>query len=346
VRRGWRRFYIMPMKLGGGWKRFTKAAERVGSGPSAVPVQDNDRGIEWSKGVAGLYICQKLEPLQNLAGLAENQYVLGLVDARDMPKNEGRPNPASILPLRAMASSFPHLEAREHSENWQRLCCPMFREFRMDFTDHIQKKGAAILFSIERPFKYDPCFAPPWCSSTAQELCVRDRQGALVATAIERSGGCHVGEGWSACCCTRTFFVHDSEGARLYTLEASPCATSSGGCNLCAPGCCNSAYEVTVTDPQGKLRASESQWFIWPGWSCDPYADQSNTLIKFGEDDQPHKRLGLLAGMMLVEYAVMEAKRGRGNNAKYSGPRPSRIPPMSKPKSKGKAVNPLDIFRS
>ena len=42
--------------------------------------------------------------------------------------------------------------------------------------------------------------------------------------------------------------------------------------------------------------------------------DLSNMMIKFPDDATPEKRVAIVAGMMLIEYAVQEFKRQQNNN--------------------------------
>jgi len=206
-----------------------------------------------------------------------------------------------------MANHNALLQAREHSECVQRMCCPLFREFDMTFIDGQNTN----FFTIKRPFKCDPCYAPPLCSCTTQELSLFDKAGGLVAKAEEQPGCCKS-------CCTRTFTLTDASGNEVYTLEASECTTSTGHNNLCAPTCCNEAYEVVVLE-KGVPVPGSSQWFVWPGWNCAGIVDLTNILIKFPENAPPEKRAALLAGMLLIEYAVQEKKRQDGGGGAGGG---------------------------
>lgn len=263
-----------------------------------VPVtQAMDRGIEWTSGIAGLYVRQKLEPLELLTGLeTKNKYNIVQIPAGQVLP--AKPDSDTMAPFREMANHNALLKAREQSECMERMCCPLFRGFEMQFTD----ASGTNFFSVKRPFKCDPCYAPPICSCTTQELSIHDKSGALVAKAEEKGGCC-------TSCCTRTFSLTDGSGNEMYTLEASECCTSTGGNNCCAPTCFNSAYEVVLLE-NGTPVSGGSQWFVWPGCNCAGLAaDLTNMMIKFPEDAPPEKRAAILAGMMLIEYAVQEKKR-------------------------------------
>jgi len=279
---------------------------------TGVPVtQVMDRGIEWTSGISGLYVRQKLEPLELLTGLeTKNKYnIVQIPVNHQLP---AKPDSDSMAPFRTMADSHALLKAREQSECMERMCCPLFRGFEMTFTD----AAGTNFFTVKRPFKCDPCYGPPICSCTTQELSIFDKSGGMVAKAEEKGGCC-------SSCCTRTFVLTDESGKEMYTMEASECCTSTGGNNCCAPSCFNSAYEIVLLE-NGTPVSGGSQWFVWPGCNCGGLTELTNMMIKFPEDAPPEKRAGILAGMMLIEYAVQEKKRqdNKNNNGGAGGAPP------------------------
>jgi len=300
---------------GAGEVMLTQPAVAVG-----VPVtQAMDRGIEWTQGIAGLYVRQKLEPLELLTGLeTKNKYnIVQLPLGQPLPL---KPTSSSMAPYREMANNNALLKAREQSECFERMCCPLFRGFEMTFKDGTGTN----FFTIKRPFKCDPCYCPPLCVCTQQELSLHDKSGALVAKAEEKKYCC-------TSCCTRTFDLTGPNGEVLYTMEASECGTSTGGNNCCAPTCFNEAYEVVVLE-NGKPVPGASQWFVWPGCNCGGLTDLTNMMIKYPEDATPEKRAALLAGMLLIEYAVNEKKRqdNKNNNGGGGGGAPPKGESMSR----------------
>jgi hypothetical protein len=251
-----------------------------------------DRGIEWTNGIAGLFVRQKLELLEAISGCeTKNKYnIVQLAEGTDIPD---KPSSGWTSGLKDQAAYAPLLRAKEQSECMERICCPLFRSFKMEFAD----AGGTSFFTIDRPFKCDPCYGPPLCACNQQELSVSDKSGNLVANAKEKGGCC-------TSCCTRSFIVTDASGKEMYTMKAGECGTEKG-CNFCAPTCFNDAYTIDIFE-DGKF-VSESH-FIWPGCNCAGLTDRSNFLIVFPKDATPEKRVGLVAGMFLIEYAVNEKK--------------------------------------
>lgn len=269
-----------------------------------------DRGIEWTgqPGITGLYIAQRLELLEFLSGCeTKNKYNIALINNEEVPV---APTGDFNTKWREQSKVAPLMKAKEQSECFERLCCPLFRGFTMDFQD----AQGSMFFKIVRPFNCDPCYAPPLCTCNQQELAIHDKNGALVATAKEKGGCCNG-------CCTRTFFVTDSEGKTMYRMEAPECSykSGSGGCNVCAPSCCKEAYVIDVYDGDGNLLNDASSAFVFPGCNCGGLTDKSNFIIKFPQDAPPEKRLGLLAGMFLIEYAVNEKKQQDQKNNNGGG---------------------------
>ena len=130
---------------------------------------------------------------------------------------------------------------------------------------------------------------------------MNDKDGALLATAHEPAYGC-------GCTCERSFFVEDPSGAQVYRLAADDCSARSGGCsNFCAPSCCNETFDVDVFTPGGEYINTST--FVWPGCNCGGLTERSNLIAAFPEGASTDERAALIAGLMLVEYTVMEKKR-------------------------------------
>ena len=104
------------------------------------------------------------------------------------------------------------------------------------------------------------------------------------------------------------------------------CCTEKG-CNCCAPTCCNADYAIDLYTPDGKYINSSS--FVWPGWNCAGLTDRSNIAVSFPDGASANDRASLVAGMMLIEYAVMELKRQQWRSRIEHGTAPtSALPPL------------------
>jgi len=204
--------------------------------------------------------------------------------------------------FRAQAGDFPLLKGKEESECFERICCAPFRGFSLPFMD---SQGTTFL-TIERPCVFDPCYNPPLHACCAQTLTVKNAQGAVIST-VEMPAGCCTGG-----CCAAKFIAKDASGNTLYWLRAAACGTKSGACgNVCAPSCCNEAFDIDVYGPDDKYINTST--FVWPGCNCGGLTDLSNFAIQFPEGSTPEQRSALLAGMMLIEYTVNEMRRQNNN---------------------------------
>ena len=72
-----------------------------------------------------------------------------------------------------------------------------------------------------------------------QELTLDNAHGNPAARSVEEFKWCW----W----CTRSFVAEDEAGRAQYHLQASECS-SSRGCNVLAPSCCNENYDMDVWD--------------------------------------------------------------------------------------------------
>ena len=91
-----------------------------------------DRGIEWTGGAAGLYIAQRLELLEVLSGCeTKNKYhIVQIPGGTDVPI---APTGDFNTQWREQSKAAPLLKAKEQSECCERICCPLFRSFTMEF---------------------------------------------------------------------------------------------------------------------------------------------------------------------------------------------------------------------
>jgi len=256
---------------------------------AAVPkLTPEDSGVDWLEQYDGLFVTQQLDVLQGSI-----QYSIApIVRGAELPEELSS---AYTYPLRAALEEMHVLRAREVSTRCQRTCCPLYREFQMDFKD----SNYDGYFSIERPFVFEPCCCWPMAFLRSQNLSITDKGGKIISKAFEPVGCFEA-------CWTRTFVVMDEKARHVYTLKASDCGTQSG-CNFCAPSPCNETYDVEVYTPDGSYLNSSS--FVYPGCACGMLADRSNLVVRFPAEATAAQRAGLFGGLMLVEYTAMELVR-------------------------------------
>ena len=100
-----------------------------------VPVQAAmDRGIEWTGGISGLYVAQRIELLEVIGGCeTKNKYhIVQIPGGTDIPV---APTGDFNTQWRELSKAQPLLKAKEQSECCERICCPLFRGFNMAFKD-------------------------------------------------------------------------------------------------------------------------------------------------------------------------------------------------------------------
>jgi len=134
-----------------------------------------------------------------------------------------------------------------------------------------------------------------------QELSIASA-GVVVAQAKETTGMC-----FSTGCCARQFETYDVSGKLVYTLEVNDCTSHSGGCNCCAPTLFNERLTVDVKTADGQYLPPST--FIWPGCNCGGLTDLTNMVVAFPDNATADERSAILAGMMLIEFSVMEMRR-------------------------------------
>eukprot|EP00316_Scyphosphaera_apsteinii_P001468 CAMPEP_0119343198 /NCGR_PEP_ID=MMETSP1333-20130426/106320_1 /TAXON_ID=418940 /ORGANISM="Scyphosphaera apsteinii, Strain RCC1455" /LENGTH=311 /DNA_ID=CAMNT_0007355577 /DNA_START=90 /DNA_END=1025 /DNA_ORIENTATION=+ len=255
---------------------------------------------------AGLYVRQHLEVLELISGCeTKNRYSFTPIPVgTSIPK---LPSSGWSKEYRTAAGFNPLLKGKEESECFERVCCPLFRGFQMALKD-----GAGTDFiTLDRPFKCDPCYCAPLMMCQQQEMSI-STAGRQVANAKEVTGMC-----CSTGCCARKFETYDGSGKLMYTLEVNDCSSKSGGCNCCAPSLCNEALTVDVYSSDGSLQTPST--FVWPGCNCGGLTDLSNMIITFPEATSADDRTALLAGMMLIEFTVMEQRRQNQKNNNGGG---------------------------
>ena len=264
---------------------------------------DPTAGLGFLSGIDGLFIQERVEFFEAITGCdTNNRYHLTPIPAGALPD----PMPPDwIHYFQTQANFFPLLKAKEEGDCAERVCCPLFRSFEMDFKDG----AGAVFFSLRRPYRctvHTPCFM---CAP--QELALLDAHGAAAAAAREEFRA-----GW---CCARSFVAAGGHGHRnglsetyesedYYRVRTSECATSSGN-NCCAPSCFNASYDVDVFDA-GERSVVARAANVWPGCNCAGATDRSNIILRFPRDADPKRRAALVAAAMLVEFAHFEWRKG------------------------------------
>ena len=262
---------------------------------------DPTGGLGFLSGVDGLFIQERVELFEAFTGCdTNNVYHLTPIPAGALPAVDPIP-PEWIAHFREQADRRPMLKAREESECAERVCCPLYRSFRMDFRDGT----GATFFTVHRPFRctlHAPCFL---CNP--QELSLVDAHGRPAASATEEFRPC-----WF---CARSFVAADESGVETYRMRTSECGTSVGN-NVCAPSCCNASYDVDVFDARETTVVARAT-NAWPGWNCAGATDRSNVVLRFPKDASARERASLVAAVTLVEFAHFEWKK---NDNEAGGP--------------------------
>ena len=277
-------------------------------------LNDPTAGLGFLQDIDGLFIQERVEFLEAFTGCdTKNVYHITPIQRGALPDPTGQMPPEWIERFTRQANFYPLLKAKEESECAERVCCPLFRSFEMDFKDGT----GAVFFSLKRPYKctvHTPCFM---CAP--QELKLHDAHGAVASTAREEFRF-----GW---CCARSFVAaggdtntsgyddvpiktssskYDSED--YYRVRTSECGTSSGN-NCCAPSCFNASYDLDVFDA-GERSVVARAANVWPGCNCAGATDRSNIILRFPRDADPKRRAALVAAAMLVEFAHFEWRKG------------------------------------
>jgi hypothetical protein len=196
--------------------------------------------------------------------------------------------------FQTQANFFPLLKAKEEGDCAERVCCPLFRSFEMDFKDGT----GATFFTARRPYRctvHTPCFL---CQP--QELDLIDAHGVVAARAREEFRPCWL--------CARSFVAENERGEANYRVRTSECGTSQGN-NCCAPSCFNQSYVVDVFDPKEAHVVARSA-NVWPGCNCAGATERSNIVLRFPKNATDRERASLVAATVLVEFAHFEWKKG------------------------------------
>jgi hypothetical protein len=262
--------------------------------PPSAPVPPNKKdvtGLEFLEGISGLYMNQKIELLEAVTGInTKNQY-------RVIPIGQEMPDPIPDAWMKEFTKGNlePLLKAKEESNCLTRIICPGYRSFTMPFVDGEGRR----FFSIIRPFRCTMGI-PYMCICQPQEAELLDANGNTYAKAIERT----------PTCCGRNFDATDDKGRLIYHVSYNALKADNGKCNACAPSCFNANLNIDIRDPSTKehLGVMVSKW---PGCSCAGLTDRSHFVLRFAPGSHPRQRAGLVAAMVLIEFAVFELIRSQ-----------------------------------
>jgi len=262
--------------------------------PPSAPVPPNKKdvtGLEFLEGISGLYMNQKIELLEAVTGInTKNQY-------RVIPIGQEMPDPIPDAWMKEFTKGNlePLFKAKEESNCLTRIICPGYRSFTMPFVDGDGRR----FFSIIRPFRCTMSI-PYMCICQPQEAELLDANGNTYAKAIERT----------PTCCGRNFDATDERGRLIYQVSYNALKADNGKCNACAPSCFNANLNIDIRDPSTKehLGVMVSRW---PGCSCAGLTDRSHFVLRFAPGSHPKQRAGLVAAMVLIEFAVFELIRSQ-----------------------------------
>lgn len=287
-------------------------------------LDDPTAGLGFLQDIDGLFIQERIEFLEAFTGCdTKNVYHVTPIQKGALPDPTGQVSPEWIERFTRQANFYPLLKAKEKSQCLERVFCPFFRSFEMDFKDG----AGAVFFTLKRPYKCSintPCFM---CAP--QELTLIDARGELAARAREEfrcgwccsrsfvaegggaaGGGVHGGGGGEY---TRTSTSSTYEHQEYYRIRTSECGTSRGH-NVCAPSCFNASYDMDVYDAS-ELNVVARSANVWPGCNCAGATDRSNIVLRFPRDADPKRRAALVAATMLVEFAHFEWRKDGGEGA-------------------------------
>merc|ERR1712226_148800 len=154
---------------------------------------------------------QKLELFEAISGCeTKNRYKIVGIPSGAYGDKDTEMSSKWTKPYRDQSEMNSILIAKEESDCMERICCPLFRGFTMKFTD----AQANNWFTLERPFKCDPCHCPACFMCNTQEMTMRNGNGAVVGTAKEKTNNCMQ-------LCSRTFLVSDQADQVQYKMVAN-----------------------------------------------------------------------------------------------------------------------------
>ena len=276
-------------------------------------LNDPTAGLGFLNDIDGLFIQERIEFLEAFTGCdTKNVYHITPIQRGALPDPTGVMSPEWIERFTRQANFYPLLKAKEESDCMERVCCPFFRSFTMDFKDG----AGTTFFTLKRPFKCS--VNTPCLMCNPQELTLINAHGEHAAKAREEFR-C----GW---CCSRSFVAEGGggggmdgilsnesnnskyENSEYYRVRTSECGTSNGH-NVCAPSCFNASYDMDVFDAGERTVVARSA-NVWPGCNCAGATDRSNIVLRFPRDADPKRRAALVAATMLVEFAHFEWRKG------------------------------------
>lgn len=257
----------------------------------------------------GVFVRQQLELMELISGCeTKNRYNIVAVPPGTQFPPPGAMDSSWTRGMREQAGHMPLLKAKEESECFERICCPLFRGLQLPMMDG----NGSVFLTIDRPCIFDPCYAPPSCACCGQEMVLRNNSGEPISMVKMRPGCCVAGM------CAGYYDVKTPDGQPMYTLRASDCNTQAGACgNCCAPTCCNESYDIDVYGPDMKYINTSA--FVWPGCNCGGLTDLSNFTVVFPQGSTPDQRASLLGAMFLIEFTVNEFKRQENKNNNNGG---------------------------
>ena len=121
-------------------------------------LDDPTAGLGFLQDIDGLFIQERIEFLEAFTGCdTKNVYHVTPIQKGALPDPTGQVSPEWIERFTRQANFYPLLKAKEESQCLERVFCPFFRSFEMDFKDG----AGAVFFTLRRPYKCSintPCF--------------------------------------------------------------------------------------------------------------------------------------------------------------------------------------------
>ena len=99
-------------------------------------LNDPTAGLGFLQDIDGLFIQERVEFLEAFTGCdTKNVYHITPIQRGALPDPTGQMPPEWIERFTRQANFYPLLKAKEESQCAERVCCPLFRSFEMDFKD-------------------------------------------------------------------------------------------------------------------------------------------------------------------------------------------------------------------
>lgn len=245
----------------------------------------------------------KYRLVETPAGWGEGSSQLWDEDEYDRQKKKSKKGEDGVPPM---------LTAKEDSTVLCRLCCPRFRELKLEIREGEDYAGKdERRFDLYRPFKIPIiCGCVEFCSPEMQVHNLADNGGEMVGRAV------HDFNCIEQCCGKNSWAIKDSNDVTKYYIQDNVCPCTGGCKNSFAPSWCCPLRTLKILDenkqefPEAMSEDASVRPEIQNIFACNlmrlclPGLDQYK--ITYPPNATPEDKAVLLAGLFLVEYTVFE----------------------------------------